>query len=407
MSWRRMSLRLIAVASAALLAGPIAALYAQADEVRPPFYEVPSNLPHGSGAIVRSEPMTYYLDPAKLITANAKTTRIMYTSTDRTGKPIGVTGVLAVPNTPWSGSGQRPLVSYAAGTQGMADRCAPSRQIDNGAEYESAGVNDLLLRGYAVVLTDYQGLGTPGLHTYMNRAVQGHVVLDAARAAKNLPGSDLDKNAPIGIVGYSQGGGAAASAAELASSYAPELDIKGAVAGAVPADLGPVGAHLDGGPYAQFLLMAISGLAEGYQIDADSLLNDRGKQVRKQIDDSCVSDVAKFAFTKSETLSADGRPIADYFQRQPFKDVLADNVIGTHKPSMPVLQTHSIADDVIPFQVGKDLAKRWCDLGANLQFSNNAFPTHVGAALPNYAQELAYLGDRFAGKPAVSNCGSA
>jgi hypothetical protein len=42
----------------------------------------------------------------------------------------------------------------------------------------------MVARGFAIVMTDYQGLGTPGLHTYVARVPQADAMLDAARAAK-------------------------------------------------------------------------------------------------------------------------------------------------------------------------------------------------------------------------------
>jgi alpha-beta hydrolase superfamily lysophospholipase len=95
----------------------------------------------------------------------------------------------------------------------------------------------MVARGFAIVMTDYQGLGTPGLHTYVNRVAQGNAMLDAARAAKKLTGTSLKPDGPLAFWGYSQGGGAAASAAELASRYAPELKVVGTYAGAPHADL--------------------------------------------------------------------------------------------------------------------------------------------------------------------------
>ncbi|GAB4979046.1 hypothetical protein MAHJHV60_47410 [Mycobacterium avium subsp. hominissuis] len=46
--------------------------------------------------------------------------------------------------------------------------------------------------------------------------------------------------------GYSQGGGATASAAELAAQYVPELHIVGTYAGAPPADLKELLPYADG-----------------------------------------------------------------------------------------------------------------------------------------------------------------
>ena len=148
------------------------------------------------------------------------------------------------------------------GTQGLADRCAPSRQLSAGSEYEGAFLSGVLSRGYAVAVTDYEGLGTPGVHTYMARRSQAAAVLDIGRAARQLPDLGVPAAGPVAVAGYSQGGGAAAAAAELAPAYAPELTLVGAVAGAVPADLAAVGESLDGGPYASFALYAVAGLAD-------------------------------------------------------------------------------------------------------------------------------------------------
>ncbi|MCX4799842.1 lipase family protein [Streptomyces sp. NBC_01242] len=149
----------------------------------------------------------------------------MYRTTDRAGKPIAVTGIVLTPQD--RPPAPRPIVAFAPGTQGLADKCAPSRPMAAGTGYEARPVKHLLDRGYAFVVTDYQGLGTPGVHTYMTREAQGRAVLDSLRAAQCLQGAHLPDAGPVAVYGYSQGGGAAASAAELAPTYAPELQIKG------------------------------------------------------------------------------------------------------------------------------------------------------------------------------------
>lgn len=76
-------------------------------------------------------------------------------------------------------------------------------------------------------MTDDAGLGTPAVHDWLNRESRGHAVLDAARAARKLPGTSLGAASPLAIAGYSQGGGAAASVNSLAAAYPearPELD---------------------------------------------------------------------------------------------------------------------------------------------------------------------------------------
>ena len=126
----------------------------------------------------------------------------------------------------------------------MGDQCAPSRQLQNGTEVEIAFLAQAMFKGWAVAVTDYEGLGTPGDHTYAVARSEGRALLDVARAAGSIPG--LSAAAPIGVFGYSQGGQAASAAAEQWQSYAPSLNVVGVAAGGVPADLNAVAKFNDG-----------------------------------------------------------------------------------------------------------------------------------------------------------------
>ena len=89
--------------------------------------------------------------------------------------------------------------------------------------------------GYVVAATDYEGLGTPGVHPYLVGESEGRGVLDAARAAKALAATDAGDQ--VLVFGHSQGGQAALFAGELAASYAPELTVLGVAAAAPAADV--------------------------------------------------------------------------------------------------------------------------------------------------------------------------
>ena len=192
------------------------------------FYTPPDPLPAGvPGDLIRTEPSRLVLEPSGQLGAFVATgIRIMYRSTDARGNPNAVTGTYFEPDNPWPGNGPRPLIAYAPGTQGQGDQCAPSRMFNQGIHfssgldimfnYEELFVATMVARGFAVVVTDYEGLGTPGVHTYVNRVAEGQALADAARAAMRLPGTSLDPHGPVAFWGYSQGGGAAASAAGLA-----------------------------------------------------------------------------------------------------------------------------------------------------------------------------------------------
>ncbi len=193
-------------------------------EDSPDFYAPPSPFPPGgNGDVIRQETMDFYLDKDKKEKAPGSARRIMYRSTDAHGKPIAVTGVVLAPAKPWRGRGERPIVGWASGTQGPGDQCAPSRKAEDGTDREAKNIGTLLDRGYGVALTDYEGLGTPGDHTYVIRAAEGHAVLDAIRAAQRLREAGLPEHGPVAIAGYSQGGGASAAAAEAVTYSQAEI----------------------------------------------------------------------------------------------------------------------------------------------------------------------------------------
>ena len=302
---------------------------------RPAFYEAPAVLPSANGAVIRSEKVAFLLDPLDATSLVRNAQRVLYRTTNRTGRPIAASGTVLVPTTPWIGLGTRPVIGYAPGTQGMADRCAPSRLFSEGIEYEGLGIEALLQRGYAVAMPDYEGLGTVGIHTYMDRLSQGRATLDVVRAAQRLTGTGLGSSSPVGLMGYSQGGAAAAAAVELASTYAPDLRVKGAVVGAVPADLTKVATALDGGLYSAFAYFALRGLSASHDIDLSPFLNDRGRAVSDQVETECVFDLLNHSFVKSSTLSADGRPMSALMAVEPFRSIIEAQRIGTIKPTVP------------------------------------------------------------------------
>ena len=156
--------------------------------------------------------------------------RILYTSTDGIdGKtPVVVSGAYFVPKgTPPAGGW--PLAAWAHGTTGVGDTCAPS--WNPRSERDASYLNAWLQQGFAIVATDYQGLGTPGPHPYLAVRPEAYSVLDSARAVlKAFP----DVANRIVVIGQSQGGGAAFATAGTASDYAPELGIRGSVATGVP-----------------------------------------------------------------------------------------------------------------------------------------------------------------------------
>ncbi|MGH3912918.1 MAG: lipase family protein [Pseudonocardiaceae bacterium] len=125
----------------------------------------------------------------------------------------------AVPVAGW------PVLSYAHGTTGLSDLCAPSRVGLTRLEREH--VSRWLAAGYVVVASDYEGLATPGPHPYFNGEAVADDVVDIVRAARGL---DRRVGRRWLVGGFSQGGHAALFVGLMAARYAPELDFRGTVA---------------------------------------------------------------------------------------------------------------------------------------------------------------------------------
>src|SRR5579884_4395649 len=126
----------------------------------PDFYDEPEGLDGlEPGDLIRAEPMHAYVVPG--VRLRARAWRILYRSTSATDEPTAVSGTLLLP--PGArGRDRLPLVAYAIGTHGIGDAAAPSRLLSTGRDWEAGLMALVLGRGYAVVVTDYQGLGTRG-----------------------------------------------------------------------------------------------------------------------------------------------------------------------------------------------------------------------------------------------------
>ena len=142
-------------------------------------------------------------------------------STDAKDRAVTVVSTVIVPLTPYLG--QRPLLSYQPATDSLGDQCNPSYTLRTGLEKEIPLLALGLAKGWAVVVTDYQG----PRDAYGAGRMEGHAVLDGIRATLASPEAGLSARTKVGIWGYSGGGLATGWAAELQPSYAPELNVAG------------------------------------------------------------------------------------------------------------------------------------------------------------------------------------
>jgi pimeloyl-ACP methyl ester carboxylesterase len=340
-----------------------------------------------------------------LLLIDAKAWLVLYRSTDALGRPTTVSGTVLVPNEAWQGEGPRPIIAFAHGTVGVTDDCAPSKGIVWGVFMETSSVQQAIAEGWAVAITDYEGLGTPGNHTYTVNISEAHAVLDSVRAAIRMPETGLDERAPVAIWGYSQGGGAAAAAAERAPTYAPELQVRGVAAGGVVADLAAVAANLEGSLYFGFATAASQGLDTAYpELDLESFLNDAGKSeydaIQNGTKSGCLTDLlTTYAFKRASDYTTSDPLLTAAWQRR-----LAENRLGQVNPHIPALLYHGEVDEIIPLAVGQGLRDRWCALGVTVKWVGYPLGLHLTAQSSAEGEVVSWLRDRFNGVQASSTC---
>jgi triacylglycerol lipase len=412
---------------AALSAAPAA----RADESQyEEFYTPPDPLPPGEpGDLIRTEPSRLVLEPSGQLGAFVGTgTRIMYRGTDATGKPVAVTGTYIEPDVPWPGNGPRPLLAYATAPYGMGEQCAPSRMFNQGIHaslqtgfdlmfnLEEGFIATLLARGFAIMVTDGVGMGVHGPQSpqFLNRFAGGTALIDGARAAMKLPGTSLDPHGPVAFWGWLAGGAAALSAAELASSYGPELNVVGTYASAAITNLADEIPSIDGNFLVAALGYVLRGIMASYPETEQAIwdsLTPRGAEMLANTGRQCLMQSGIDYMFRHVGFWFKEDPY-ELVKVDPFKSLLAEQRIGNIKPTGPVYLSHNRWDPFNPYRSVVDTATDWCAMGADVTLWTNEQPpfldkTNVNALLPTFVdgeRSMAWVTDRFNGVPTTPNC---
>lgn len=322
--------------------------------------------------------------------------QLTYASTDAKGKPETGIATVLVPLAPYP-HGKRPLLSYQNAEDSLHTKCAPSATLRNGTEKELPLIAMGLAKGWAVVVSDYEGPQSQ----YGAGHQAGHFVLDAIRATLRFKEAGL-AGAPVGLWGYSGGGLASAWAAELQPSYAPELTLAGVAEGGVPPDFAAVARQIDGGPFAGLFFAVAIGLDRAYpEMDMESILNDKGKKMVADMGDKCVGEIAaQGAFHRLSEYTT----VPDALALPRMQRVLAINHLNQHAPTAPIFDYHAIFDELIPIAGDDAMVATYCEQGVTVQHYRDPASEHSTLAVTGAPLAVKYLADRFAGKPAPSSC---
>lgn len=319
----------------------------------------------------------------------ARAWQLVHVSTGTTGAPTAVSGTLLVPAAAWPGPGPRPVLTYGVGVHGLGRDAAPSHWLRRGTEPELAQVELALARGWAVTVTDGEGLGMPGPHTYGAGLAGGRAMLDVVRAAGSVA-PDLTAS-PVLAWGYSEGGRCAVFAAEEQPTYAPGLRLVAVAAGGVPSDLHAVARSLDGGPFSGLNLAVLVGLAEAHQRPALwDVLTPAGRRAAQRV---AELDVVGLVLENPAPLAA--HTVRDDPWDDPdWRALLRQEEAGQRAPEVPVHLYHVVGDEIVPDHLSRSLARSYRAGGADVTLRDVVADDHLAGAAVAAPAVVAWLAER-------------
>jgi len=373
----------------------------------PAFYDVSAaeaqDLPPGT--VLRSEPVADA--PAGIVA-----TRFIYVSQTAGGENQPVSGLYVTRAEPAPPPDGRPLVALAHGTTGNSPGCglsiAPFTPGSTGYSTWDLMISGLVGSGFAVVATDYSNLGTPGVPNYLTMAGEGADVLNSARAAYRLDRTGLDRG-KTAIIGHSQGGHSALSAAYIAPDYAPELSLKGTVAVA-PALFPPApvlkqfilsAPDDDAAAFLSFVSYIVQSWAANFpdRIQLDEVFTPKGIAASNAAQQVCLSDgIELFRGPKKDFVKPD--------LPSSILQLAADNFPVYQRYEHPLLIQQGLEDVTVVPGVNIAAARTFCEQRSEVDLETYPADAHSTVLFTGEADAISWLRDRFQGLPMQSDCGA-
>lgn len=366
------------------------------------FYQPPEPLPEvADGTVLKSE----VIADAPI---GVRAWRIMYSSRNNQGEPIAITGYYAEPDRETLTG--FPLIGVAHGTTGLAPECGMSQQPftfgTTGFEYWEFFGRQLIANGYALVMTDYEGMGAPGKPTYLLRK-QGYDLLDSLRAAIRLRPETVDAT-NVGVIGHSEGAYVTLAAADMAASYAPDVMLRGAVSiapggvPAIPAAMNSIVAATGGdgpSPRSGYVTYLTTSWEANYPeiLAPGAALTDEGNKIIPAAADLCQAEIVQQLDQPMTTYFTTSLPIG-------MTEVAALNNPITTKTTIPNLVIQGQLDRSIVPQVTRAFANQMCAFGSTVDYRQLVGDTHRSAVFSSVPIWTDWFNDRFADQPAPSTC---
>lgn len=343
------------------------------------------------------------IEPIAAPTGASAAYRILYRSSNSKGRPIVVSGLIAIP-TGQAPKGGRPVVSWGHGTTGVADDCAPSRNPVS-AFWSITGLNAMLKRGQIVVATDYSGLGMPGVHSYLDGESAARSMIDAVRAARHLPASQAGSR--FAAWGFSQGGHATLFVAERAAAYAPELHLVGAAAASPPTQLLPIlKADVPSRAGKVVASYAIASWSKYYGAPIEAVAKPEAIPEVRQIASTCSLTDGDDIQLGLDTFSYDRTGfLKDGAEKQRVWGRLIDrNNAPLPSPKVPLFVAQGTWDQMVELPVTRNYVERACAKRMRVRYVEETGADHGGAARLASRAVTSWIRDRFEGMAAPDDC---
>lgn len=359
------------------------------------------------GSIIKSRPLPNAIGILILQEKVNEGYQILYRTTDAHGNPSYTVTTVLVPYNP----DYTKVIQYHIAEDADWSECAPSYAMQAfsniqgvNTQIEVVLITIALNLGVIVVVPNYEG----PKNAFGAGIVAGQAALDSVRAvlqSTNITG--VSANAKFTFQGYSGASIPVGHAAQLESSYAPDLEdvILGYAAGGVVANLTAVGINVNGGVFSGFVPDIIMGMGKEYpevlpfvqsQVSADWWAT-----FQKYTGQCMVADLLDAPFFNIFDVAADGEA---FFTNDVIAPILDENLMGLSVPVKPVYLYQSQNDEIIPPPIVTALQKKWCSEGAVVVLHEDLLSEHITEMIFGYPGALKWQYDLLRGTPPPTAC---
>jgi len=391
-----------------------------------PFYKYTDSTPRPDilpGTVLRTRSIPYHLGG---IPTPFKATQLLYRSTSQTRKPtVNVTSVIQPPDQ----DDKTKVISYQSAYDSLNQNDEPSYAISGGLtlgglinNVELAVFGPFLADGYTIIVPDTEGQGAD----FAAGPEYGMNTLDSIRAVFS-PSSTvgLPDDAKVAMLGYSGGAIATEWAAELAPTYAPDVNARmiGAAIGGLLVDPAHNLHYIEGTWFwAGVMPMALVGIARALEKDFTSYLTPTGVTVFNEMQTTSIVDV--LGRYKGLTWQKLVRPEYPTPERLPLYVSCANKLImGTGgTPTIPLFIGQGAngelegtpgnkkgiraGDGVMIAGDVRTLARNYCAKGTKVYYEQYKALSHITSVAIWLPNSIAWIKERFADLPAPQNCSS-